>query len=316
MRKSNFKIHLAGLLMVLSACGDDLGPSTKLWNETQTTFGADFAKWKSAADFLQAKVASLGPVEASDAAGQALKAKLDTTLANLKTGLTDADAVLKNGGASVADAVKAGKLAGLQTAIDGVKTQWAAAALKITSNQKAAEAQIEEWNARVAEMKAKAVAADKRAPAGLDFNEVPQVAPQTQGEAEYSGVEFEKGSDALALSKATTKANLTALVSLMNSCPEILVEVEGHTSKLGDEKKNKALSAKRAQAVTRYLINVGRVSPSKIKKTYGFGSQKPAMEEPAPGSPEEKQLEPAKLASIRERNDRIHLRILRPCPAK
>ena len=47
----------------------------------------------------------------------------------------------------------------------------------------------------------------------------------------------------------------------------------------------------------------------------GYGSEKPAMEEPEPGSEAEKAMEPAKLSAVRERNERIHLRILKPCPA-
>jgi outer membrane protein OmpA-like peptidoglycan-associated protein len=312
------RILIVTACLALAGCSEDLGPITKLWAETQNAFNGDLASWGKLLAGLKEKAASFGMIDAADSAGTELKGKLDGAIASFQTGITNSDTILKTGGAAVADALKAGKIMGVQTAIEKVKSDWSAAAAKVTAEPKNIEALIGQLTTHVADMKAKAEASAK-APvgnAGGDANAVPKFEIKDNAEADFSGVEFDNNTDKLALGKANTKVNLEALISLMNSCNEMVVEVEGHTSKVGDAKKNKELSAKRAQAVTRHLINVGKVSPSKIKKTYGYGSEKPAMTEPEPGSAEEKSMDPAALAAVRDRNDRIHLRILKSCPAK
>jgi outer membrane protein OmpA-like peptidoglycan-associated protein len=165
---------------------------------------------------------------------------------------------------------------------------------------------LEKHAAELAEKAKAAAAAAAVAPPTVDATKA--------SEADYSNIRFKDGTDELDVGNEATRANLDALVSLMTSCKEIVVEVEGHTSKVGDARKNKELSARRAQTVTRHLINVGKVSPSQIKKTYGSGSEKPAMDEPDVGSEAEKAMDPELLKQVRSRNERVHLRILKPCP--
>lgn len=297
--------------LALAACTEDLGPITKTWTELVGSLTSQIGDLSKVLAELKGKAAGLAAPGADDKEGSDLKAKLDGALAGFEKGLTDAQGLVTSGTSSVNEAITKGKIAGVQTAMDKVKTDVTGALDKLKTQPGVISGLIGDLEKHAAAMAEKAKAA-----ANAASGEAPPTVDATKGgEADYSSLDFKDGTDQLALEKPATKANLDAMIALMNSCADITVEVEGHTSKVGDAKKNKDLSAKRAQAVTRHLINVGKVSPSKIKKTYGYGSEKPAMDEPAPGSPEEKAMDAAKLAAVRDRNERIHLRILKPCPA-
>ncbi len=304
------KLLAAVSALALASCTEDLAPITKTWTELLATLSTQVGDLSKVATELKARAASFVP-GAEDKEGSELKGKLDAAFANIDKGLTDAQGVITSGTTAVNDALTKGKVAGVQTAIDKVKADVGAAVEKVKPELKTAQELIDAAAKHTADLAEKAKAAAAAAAAAAP----PTVDATKAGEADFEALDFKNGSDELALDKAGTKANLDSLIALMNSCKEIVVEVEGHTSKVGDAKANKELSAKRAQSVTRHLINEGKVSPSKIKKTYGYGSEKPAMEEPEPGSEAEKAMEPAKLAAVRERNERIHLRILKPCPA-
>lgn len=296
--------------LALAACTEDLAPITKTWTEALAALTTQVGDLSKVATELKARTAAFVP-SADDKEGTELKGKLDGVFANIDKGLTEAQGLITSGTTAVNEALTKGKVAGVQTAIDKVKADVGAAVEKVKPELKAAQDLIDAAAKHTADLAEKAKAAAAAAAAAAP----PTVDATKAGETDFEALDFKSGSDELALDKAGTKANLDSLIALMNSCKEIVVEVEGHTSKVGDAKANKELSAKRAQAVTRHLINEGKVSPSKIKKTYGYGSEKPAMEEPEPGSEAEKAMEPAKLAAVRERNERIHLRILKPCPA-
>lgn len=295
--------------LAVAACTEDLAPITKTWNDELAKLTAQHGDVAKVVTELKARAAGFVPAP-DDKEGQALKGKVDAAFAGLDKGVADAQALITSGVTSVNESITKGKVAGVQAAMDKVKADVGAALEKVKAELKAAEALITQAAAYAAEAAKRAQAAADAAAA-----EAPPTVDATKaGDADYQAIDFKAGSDELALERASVKANLDALVALLNSCDPIQVEVEGHTSKVGDAKANKELSAKRAQAVTRYLIKQ-KVSPSKIKKTYGYGSEKPAMEEPDPGSEAEKAMEPAKLQAVRERNERIHLRILKPCPA-
>lgn len=297
--------------LALAACTEDLGPITKTWTELASSLTTQFGDLTKTLAELKGKAAGLAAPAADDKEGSDLKGKLDASLAGLEKGLTDAQGLFTNGTSAVNEAITKGKIAGVQTAMDKVKAD-------VTGALDGLKPQVGTIQGLLGDLEKHAAAmADKaKAAANAAAGDAPPTVDATQaGEADYGALDFKEGTDQLALDKPATKASLDAMIALMNSCADITVEVEGHTSKVGDAKKNKELSAKRAQAVTRHLINVGKVSPSKIKKTYGYGSEKPAMEEPDPGSDAEKAMDAAKLAQVRDRNERIHLRILKPCPA-
>jgi OOP family OmpA-OmpF porin len=66
---------------------------------------------------------------------------------------------------------------------------------------------------------------------------------------------------------------LDRLIETALRCPTAHIEVAGHTDNVGDEAANKALSEKRALAVTDYLIKAGL--PADRLQAVGYGSSQP-----------------------------------------
>jgi outer membrane protein OmpA-like peptidoglycan-associated protein len=297
-------------VLTLAACTEDLAPITKVWTETAAALTTQVTELSKAVSELKAKAGGVAMPAADDKEGLDLKAKLDASVAGLEAGVVDTQKLITAGTTAVNEALTKGKIAGVQAAMDKVKAEVAESVSKLKAQLGTAEGLLGDLDKHAADLAAKAKAAAAAAAVAP-----PTVDASKAGEADYANIRFKDGTEELDLESPATKANLDALVSLMTSCKEITVEVEGHTSKVGEAKKNKELSAKRAQAVTRHLINVGKVSPSQIKKTYGFGSEKPAMDEPEPGSEAEKAMDAEALKQVRARNERVRLRIVKPCPA-
>ena len=66
---------------------------------------------------------------------------------------------------------------------------------------------------------------------------------------------------------------LDKLIETALRCPTANIEVAGHTDSDGDNNTNMALSEKRAQAVSDYLIKAG-LPPDRLKAV-GYGSSQP-----------------------------------------
>ncbi len=83
-------------------------------------------------------------------------------------------------------------------------------------------------------------------------------------------VEFETGT--ATITKKSFK-NLDDVVSVLNSYPEMMVSIEGHTDNVGDDAMNQKLSEKRAKACLDYLVSKG-IAASRC--TYiGYGETRP-----------------------------------------
>ncbi|MEX0348958.1 MAG: OmpA family protein [Paracoccaceae bacterium] len=68
---------------------------------------------------------------------------------------------------------------------------------------------------------------------------------------------------------------LSNLYDIISRCPELRIEVGGHTDRDGSEAANRALSEKRAQAVTDYLVQQG-IGPERLV-TVGYGESRPVV---------------------------------------
>lgn len=66
---------------------------------------------------------------------------------------------------------------------------------------------------------------------------------------------------------------LDNLAQIVRSCPDFVVEVEGHTDSAGDPAANQRLSERRAGAVRDYLVRVG--VPESAMAAYGYGETRP-----------------------------------------
>ncbi|MGO4854405.1 OmpA family protein [Phaeovulum sp. W22_SRMD_FR3] len=73
---------------------------------------------------------------------------------------------------------------------------------------------------------------------------------------------------------------LDSLFDIVRRCPDLRVEVGGHTDSDGSDRENQRLSQRRAQAVTDYLLAKG-IAASRLA-TVGYGEARPVVENSTP----------------------------------
>ena len=129
---------------------------------------------------------------------------------------------------------------------------------------------------------------------------------------DFPEIHFLQNSDRFDFTQPETATNLANVLAYMQQCADLSVIIEGHASREGNEEHNQELSELRARRVKEWLVAQG-VDSNRIEATLGFGSSKPAVPEPAPNSAAARRLAPEKLESIRRRNRRISLRVVRGC---
>ena len=81
--------------------------------------------------------------------------------------------------------------------------------------------------------------------------------------------------DQFALS-ASARETLRRNAEILKSHPEIRVEIQGNCDERGSEEYNLALGERRANAVKRYLVDLG--VPSSRLRTVSFGEARPAVQ--------------------------------------
>ncbi len=128
----------------------------------------------------------------------------------------------------------------------------------------------------------------------------------------FPSIYFQVNSDEFDFTRPETTDNLVRLLQYINQCPELSVIIEGHASREGSEARNQQLSEQRARRVRAWLIEQG-VDSNKIEATFGYGSSRNAVEEPAPGSLEARSMDPERLEEIRRQNRRIAVVVARTC---
>lgn len=99
--------------------------------------------------------------------------------------------------------------------------------------------------------------------------------------------------------------NLQNIKTLVNQCPELRVEIQGHASHEGTVQRNQDLSDMRAAKIKRWLIDQG-VDPNKIVGTIGLGTSDDAVHEPTNSTA-------AQLEAARILNRRISVRVVEGC---
>ena len=75
---------------------------------------------------------------------------------------------------------------------------------------------------------------------------------------------------------------LDGLARLIRSCPDFVIEVEGHTDSQGDATANLRLSERRANAVRDYLVKTG--VPESAMVAIGFGDTRPLVPNDSPAN--------------------------------
>ena len=281
---------VAGLCLVaMVGCSEDLGPVTAAWNQLSQTVTAKIAAFKNQYASLHAAVKALPSPSDADSAGKALKAKVDQALATHGQSLGALDSLLSTAKGSFDEAVKTGKIANVQKVIDETKTRFDQLSQSLAGSAAGVTALIDQYRKHAEEM---------AKPVDTDFTDL----------------DFKPGSAQFLFDHPSSKATLAKLVAYMKSCPELVVDLVGHTSNEGSDAKNVKLSVDRAKAVKQYLVTKAGVEAKKFREVTGVGARENVVPEPAPGSREAKAMSAKALEEIRHKNRRITVHPVTPCP--
>ncbi len=116
-----------------------------------------------------------------------------------------------------------------------------------------------------------------------------------EAERVFAGVRFRTGSADLDPASFTS---LDSIVTSLHAYPALEVEVQGHTSDVGDNAKTLQLSQSRAEAVVAYLVSRGIAS--RRLTPIGYGEEKPMLPNDSPAN--------------RGRNERIVVKPMEAAP--
>jgi len=134
--------------------------------------------------------------------------------------------------------------------------------------------------------------------------------PKIGTKVDFPDINFIVNTDKFDFENEATIANLSKLLSYINQCEKIKVNLEGHASSEGNAKRNQQLSELRALKVQTWLIQNGTPA-EKIVKVIGYGSSRPKIKEPT--VKEAKKMSKAELEKIRKVNRRITVEIVQGC---
>jgi outer membrane protein OmpA-like peptidoglycan-associated protein len=276
-------------LVALVGCSEDLGPVTAAWNQLSQTMTSKIAELKKQYGVVQGVVKALPAPADGDAAGKALKAKLDRALAGHGQGIEALDSLVATAKIGFDGAVRTGKIVNVPKVIDDTKSKFAQLSSGLTDSGTTVTGLIDQYRTHVVEM---------AKPEKVDFTDI----------------DFKAGTAQFLFDRPSSKATLDKLAAYMNACPERVVDLVGHTSNEGSDAKNLTLSIERAKAVKKYLVTKAGVEETKFRDIAGVGAQDNVVPEPAPGTPEAKAMPAKALEEIRRKNRRITVTTVTPCP--
>ncbi|MEP7235105.1 MAG: OmpA family protein [Ignavibacteriota bacterium] len=121
----------------------------------------------------------------------------------------------------------------------------------------------------------------------------------------FPGTLFVVNTDEFNTSVAGNMQNLRNIKNLVNQCPSLKVEIQGHASHEGTVARNQELSEMRARKIKSWLMDQG-VSSDKISSTIGLGTSDDAVSEPTNSSA-------AELEAARILNRRIAVKVVEGC---
>ena len=129
--------------------------------------------------------------------------------------------------------------------------------------------------------------------------------PKANTVMNFPGVLFIVNTDNFDMSVPGTMESLNNIRALIDQCPDLRVDIEGHASSEGPAVRNQELSDMRAAAVKNWLINQG-IPAGKIVRTIGYGISRPVVPEPKKGSKDQ-------IEAARKQNRRIAVRVVETC---
>lgn len=282
-------------VVALVGCSEDLGPITASWTQLQSTMTAKAAELRKQYDGIIAGVKALPPLSATDTVGQSMASKLSAALTAHSGLLSGVDASIASAASSVGDAIKTGKVANVQKAMDDAKAAFDAAVAKAAASGTAALALLSQLKAHDAAVAAEAARVNT-AGAKTDFNDI----------------DFKPGKADFLFDRPNTQATLDKLLAFVNSCSALAVNIVGHTSNEGTPPVNMKLSVDRAKAVKAWLLKKG-VATKKIRGVSGVGATDPAVPEPDAKAAAAKMMPASALEEIRRKNRRVTVVVVTPC---
>jgi outer membrane protein OmpA-like peptidoglycan-associated protein len=285
------------LVVALVGCSEDLGPVTATWNQLQGTMVAKAADLRKQFNGITASVKALPPLAATDSVGQSMASRLQAALAAHGALLSGVDTSITGAATAVGDAIKTGKVANIQKAMDDAKTSFDAAVAKVGPSATAVLALFNQLKTHNAALAAEAARVNTLG-AKTDFNDI----------------DFKPGKADFLFDRPTTQATLDKLLAFVNTCPELVVNLVGHTSNEGTPAANQKLSADRAKAVQKWLLGKG-VGAKKIHGISGVGATDNAVPEPDAKMAAAKLMPPSALEDIRRKNRRVTVVVVTPCGA-
>jgi outer membrane protein OmpA-like peptidoglycan-associated protein len=272
-----------------------LGYLASRWNRVESSMLAKAAELHRHQLAMNAAVTALPAVGATDTTGQALTAKLGAAL-KVHSGLLAAlDSTIQTGRTAVQEAIKTGKVGRSLKAMVDAQAAFEGSLALLKHSEPALGAAFRQLRAYEAQVAAEAVRAN------------------TPGaRTDFIDIDFQKDTSDFLLDQPHTQAALDALLGFVNRCPELVVDLIGHTSNEGEAIANLKLSAERAKAVKQWLLAKG-VGKKKVRAVSGVGATDNAM--PEPDSKLAATMDQALLEPVRRKNRRITAVVVTPCTA-
>jgi outer membrane protein OmpA-like peptidoglycan-associated protein len=283
-------------VVALVGCSEDLAPVTATWTQLQSTMVAKAGELRKQYNAITASVKTLPPVGASDVTAQTLTSKLGAALSAHSSLLAGLDSSITADGTAVQEAIKTGKVANVQKAIDDAKAAYDVSLSRIAASGAAISGLLGQLKAHNAKLAADAARVNT---AGA--------------KVDYTDIDFKKGKADFLFDRPNSQIALDKLFNFVSSCPELVVDLVGHTSDEGSAAVNMKLSAARAKAVQKWLLGKG-VAPKKIHAATGVGDTDNVMAEPDAAAASTKGMNPGAVDEARRPNRRITLVVVTPCP--
>jgi len=298
MLKGGARIVALLSVVALVGCSEDLAPVTATWTQLQSTMVAKAGELRKQYNAITVSVKALPPIGASDIPGQTLTSKLGAALGAHASLLAGLDSSITAAGTAVQEATKTGKVANVQKAIDDAKATYDASISRIAASGAAVAGLFAQLKAHDAKLAAEAARVN------------------TQGaRVDYTDVDFKKGKADFLFDRPSTQIALDSLFNFIGSCPDLVVDIVGHTSDEGTAAVNMKLSVARAKAVQKWLLGKG-VAAKKIHAVSGVGDTDNVKAEPDAAAASTKTMAPATLDEARRANRRITLVVVHPCTAR
>ncbi len=303
MKRLGLFTGLLVLVLFASACQcghkADLTNLTTSWTSLEENFSSKLNEAKTKYESLLAQFKNV-KVDAADAFASQEYNKLDGFFKHRESGLNELAGLFEKHKGALEAAIKSANVAGFKQALKTAKADFESATAKFADFDNRNK-DIESLLARVTAL-TNFAAANKRENAQLEAGAA----------LSFNDIDFKVGSAEFDFSRPESKAALEKLKTFVSSCPELTINVYGHSSKEGDATQNQTLSQTRAIAVQKWLITQ-KVDKKKIVLAEGKGSSEPAIPEPDADSPEAKALDATTLENIRRVNRRISVQVIEPC---